>query len=172
MEGTILLGLDDHTEDHIRRLVDFSEWKSIWICRIYHLTPFPHNTGLSMTLHRPAVILSYDWDDYTADKVVFQPKNMSPERASGALCSCPGTPSMGMNPRATRCSSCLQRVMEKEKADGNLPGRKRELMSRRFGKGKESMGGIMKRRVTACVTIGEDPLTLTQMVAVARKNAG
>ncbi len=30
----------------------------------------------------------------------------------------------------------------------------------------------MKRRVTACVTIGEDPLTLTQMVAVARKNAG
>ncbi len=25
VEGTILLGLDDHTEDHIRRLVDFSD---------------------------------------------------------------------------------------------------------------------------------------------------
>jgi hypothetical protein len=34
----------------------------------------------------------------------------------------------------------MQKVMEKEKADGTFRGRRRELMARRFGK-KEKMSG-------------------------------
>jgi hypothetical protein len=35
----------------------------------------------------------------------------------------------------------LQKVSEKEKADGTYRGRNRELMTRRFGKKEESIGG-------------------------------
>jgi hypothetical protein len=35
----------------------------------------------------------------------------------------------------------LQIVMEKEKADGTYRGRKREMISRRFGRAEEIFGG-------------------------------
>jgi len=139
VEGTILLGLDDHTEDHIRRLVDFLMEIHLDLAEFTILTPFPHTRAFD-DLHRAGRILSYDWDDYTADKVVFQPKNMSPERLQ-ALYAHAWDTFYGDEPQSYKMFKLLQRVMEKEKADGTYRGRKRELMSRRFGKGEESMGG-------------------------------
>jgi hypothetical protein len=48
------------------------------------LTPFPH-TPAFRELHQDKRILSYDWNDYSADKVVFQPKHMAPEKLQELL---------------------------------------------------------------------------------------
>jgi len=78
VEGTILLGLDDHTEDGIKRLIDFLLDVELDLAEFTVLTPFPHTRTFD-DLHREKRILSYDWNDYTADQVVFQPKNMTPD---------------------------------------------------------------------------------------------
>jgi hypothetical protein len=43
------------------------------------LTPYPH-TPLRAQLEREGRILSNEWKDYTCDKVVFQPKQMTPAK--------------------------------------------------------------------------------------------
>ncbi|HUL30162.1 MAG TPA: radical SAM protein, partial [Thermodesulfobacteriota bacterium] len=72
VEGTILLGLDRHTEDDICRLVDFLLEIELDLAEFTVLTPFPHTQAFT-DLQKEGRILSYDWDDYTSDKVVFQP---------------------------------------------------------------------------------------------------
>ncbi|MCK5568688.1 MAG: DUF4070 domain-containing protein, partial [Spirochaetes bacterium] len=42
-------------------------------------TPF-HHTKAFDDMQRDGRILSNNWADYTADRVVFQPKNMSPQK--------------------------------------------------------------------------------------------
>ena len=79
VEGTILLGLDEHTEDSIKRLVDFLLEVELDLAEFTILTPFPH-TRTYDDLKKENRILSYDWDQYTADKVVYQPKQMTGEK--------------------------------------------------------------------------------------------
>ncbi|MBI5063737.1 MAG: radical SAM protein, partial [Desulfatitalea sp.] len=76
VEGTILLGLDEHSEDDIKRLVDFLLKIELDLAEFTVLTPFPHTQAYE-ALHREGRIFSYDWNDYTADKVVFHPRQMS-----------------------------------------------------------------------------------------------
>ena len=139
VEGTVLLGLDDHTEDEIRRLVDFLMEIDLDVAEFTILTPFPHTRAFD-DMHRDGRILSYDWNDYTADKVVFRPKNMTPEKLQ-ELYAHAWDAFYGDEPQSYKMFKLLQRVMEKEKADGTYRGRTRELMSRRFGKREEIMGG-------------------------------
>jgi radical SAM superfamily enzyme YgiQ (UPF0313 family) len=79
IEGTILLGLDDHDEAYIKRLVDFLLEVELDMAEFTILTPFPH-TPIRKMLEKQDRILSNTWQDYTCDKVVFQPKRMSPDR--------------------------------------------------------------------------------------------
>ncbi len=79
VEGTILLGLDYHDEDYIRRLIDFLFELDIDIAEFTVLTPFPHSP-IREKLEAEGRILSNNWQDYTAGKVVFQPKHMAPQR--------------------------------------------------------------------------------------------
>lgn len=79
VEGTILLGLDNHTEDYIKRLIDFLLEIDLDIAEFTILTPFPHTKAFK-DLQSQNRIITYDWDQYTADKVVFQPKNISADR--------------------------------------------------------------------------------------------
>jgi len=79
IEGTILLGLDDHDEAYIKRLVDFLLEVELDMAEFTILTPFPH-TPIRTMLEKQDRILSNTWQDYTCDKVVFQPKRMSPDR--------------------------------------------------------------------------------------------
>ncbi|MFO8032969.1 MAG: radical SAM protein, partial [Desulfohalobiaceae bacterium] len=78
VEGTILLGLDTHTPDFIKRLVDFLLQIELDLAEFTVLTPFPHTPAFAK-LQKENRIFSYDWDEYTADKVVYYPKQMSPE---------------------------------------------------------------------------------------------
>jgi radical SAM superfamily enzyme YgiQ (UPF0313 family) len=79
VEGTIILGTDDQDEDSIKRLVDFLLEVQLDVAEFTILTPFPHSP-IRAQLEREGRILSNNWLEYTADKVVFQPKKMSPEK--------------------------------------------------------------------------------------------
>lgn len=76
VEGTILLGIDEHTEDDIKRLVDFLLEINLDLAEFTVLTPFPH-TRATEELEKQGRILNKDWRQYTAGNVVFQPANMS-----------------------------------------------------------------------------------------------
>lgn len=78
IEGTILLGTDDHDEDYIKRLIDFLLEVEVDIAEFTVMTPFPH-TPLREQLVNENRILHNDWSKYTTDQVVFQPKQMSVE---------------------------------------------------------------------------------------------
>ncbi len=79
VEGTIILGTEDQTEDDIKRLVDFLMEVELDIAEFTILTPFPHSP-IRQQLEAEGRILSNNWLDYSADKVVFQPRNMTPEK--------------------------------------------------------------------------------------------
>ncbi len=79
VEATVLLGWDGHTEDSVERLVDFVMQLEVDMAEFTVLTPFPGSRAWS-DLERQGRILSRDWDAYTADRVVFRPDSMAPER--------------------------------------------------------------------------------------------
>jgi radical SAM superfamily enzyme YgiQ (UPF0313 family) len=79
VEGTIILGTDDHDEDYIRRLVDFIQEIGINMAEFTILTPFPRSP-IRGRLEAEGRIIDNNWLHYTADRVVFQPKHMTPEK--------------------------------------------------------------------------------------------
>jgi len=79
VEGTIILGTDDQSEDDIKRLVDFLMKIDLDVAEFTIMTPFPQSP-VRRQMEKEGRILSNDWLKYTADKVVFQPKQMTPEK--------------------------------------------------------------------------------------------
>lgn len=79
VEGTIILGMDEHSEDDIKRLIDFLIEIELDLAEFTILTPF-RETQAWRDLEQEGRILTNDWNEYTADRVVFQPKQMSPDR--------------------------------------------------------------------------------------------
>lgn len=79
VEGTILLGLDNQTEDDILRLIDFLLEINLDLAEFTVLSPFPHTKAYD-DLVRQGRIFDHDWNHYNAGQVVYQPKHMSPER--------------------------------------------------------------------------------------------
>ena len=136
VEGTILLGLDEHTEDSIKRLVDFLMDVELDLAEFTVLTPFPHTRTFDDLL-RDKRILSYDWNDYTADKVVFQPKQMTPEKLQD-LYGYAWDTFYSEEPQNYKMFKLFKRVIEKERADNTHKPRRRDLKLRRFGREAES----------------------------------
>lgn len=132
VEGTILLGLDSHTEDEIKRLIDFLLEIDLDLAEFTVLTPFPHTKAWD-DLHGSGRILSYDWNDYSADKVVYQPKHMSPERLQELFQHAWDT-FYAEESQTIKMFKLYQRVIEREKADGTYRQRRRELSDRAFGR--------------------------------------
>ena len=79
VEGTIILGTDDQDEDAIKRLVDFLIEIELDMAEFTILTPFPHSP-IRAQFEKEGRILSNDWRNYTCDKVVFQPRHMTPQK--------------------------------------------------------------------------------------------
>jgi radical SAM superfamily enzyme YgiQ (UPF0313 family) len=136
VEGTILLGMDNQSEDDILRLIDFLLEIELDLAEFTVLTPFPHTRAYD-DLHRAGRISSHDWNDYTADKVVFQPKQMSPERLQELLAYAWDTFYRDES-QSLKMSKLFARVLRKEMADGTVRSRQRELRGQAFGK---SVGG-------------------------------
>jgi radical SAM superfamily enzyme YgiQ (UPF0313 family) len=132
VEGTILLGLDSHTEDSIKRLIDFLLEIELDLAEFTILTPFPHTKAWN-DLHTQGRIFTYDWDQYSADKVVYHPKHMSAEKLQELLTYAWNT-FYAQEPQEMKMSKLFAQVMRKEMADNTFRPRKRELRNRAFGR--------------------------------------
>jgi radical SAM superfamily enzyme YgiQ (UPF0313 family) len=132
VEGTILLGLDRHDEDFIKRIVDFLLEIDLDLAEFTVLTPFPHTRAWER-LHGENRIFSYDWNDYTADKVVYHPKQMSAQRLQQLLIYAWDTFYQD-KPQQVRMFELFQKVIRKEKQDGTHRPRDRKLARQAFGR--------------------------------------
>ena len=132
VEGTILLGLDRHTEDYIKRFIDFLLEIELDLAEFTVLAPFPHTKAYD-ELHSQGRILSYDWNDYTADKVVYQPKHMSPERLQ-ELFQYAWDTFYAEESQMIRMYKLYQKVIQREKEDGTFRPRQRQMASQAFGR--------------------------------------
>jgi radical SAM superfamily enzyme YgiQ (UPF0313 family) len=79
VEGTILLGLDNQSEDDIKRLIDFLLEINLDLAEFTVLTPFPQ-TKVYDDMIRDNRIFDKDWNNFNAGKVVYKPAQMSPEK--------------------------------------------------------------------------------------------
>jgi len=132
VEGTILLGLDEHTEDSIKRLIDFLLEIELDLAEFTVLTPFPHSRA-QRELQAQGRVLTTDWDAYTADRVVFQPKNMAPAKLQELLDYAWST-FYREEPQRMKMFKLIQEVVRREYADGTHRPRDRRLANQAFGR--------------------------------------
>lgn len=123
VEGSILLGLDYHTEDYIKRLVDFLLEIELDMAEFTVLTPFPHTRTFD-ELSGAGRIISSDWNDYTCGKVVFQPKMLTPEQLQ-SMYYYAWDKFYEEEPQNYKMFKLLKKVMDKEKQDGTYKARVR-----------------------------------------------
>lgn len=76
LQGCFVFGLDDDRPEVFLRTAEFAVEVGIDLPRFAVVTPFP-NTPLFKRLQAEDRILTYDWELYDAQHVVFQPKHMS-----------------------------------------------------------------------------------------------
>ncbi len=79
VEGTVILGTDEHDEDYIKRMIDFLLELDLDLAEFTVMTPFP-GTPIRRKLSEEGRILHNDWNRYTCGETVFQPAKMSPEK--------------------------------------------------------------------------------------------
>ena len=124
VEGSILLGLDYHTEDYIKKLVDFLLKVDLDMAEFTVLTPFPHTRTFD-DFQKEKRILTYDWNNYTSGKVVFQPKLLSVDKLQELYYYAWDT-FYKEEPQNYKMFKLLKKVVEKEKADNTYKQRVRE----------------------------------------------
>ena len=132
VEGTILLGLDEHDEDYIKRLIDFLLEIDLDLAEFTVLTPFPH-TRVFNDFKKDNRIFNYDWNDYSAGKVVYKPKLMTANRLQ-ELYHYAWDTFYKDESQNNRMLKLFQKVVVKEKADGSYKSRRSELVTSSFGK--------------------------------------
>jgi len=132
VEGTILLGLDSHTEDSIKKLIDFLLEIELDLAEFTVLTPFPHTKAYD-ELSRENRILSTDWNDFSADQVVYQPRHMSRERLQELLDYAWNTFYQD-EPQRIKMAKLFKQVVKKEMADNSFRPRNRNLSGQYFGR--------------------------------------
>jgi radical SAM superfamily enzyme YgiQ (UPF0313 family) len=130
VEGTILLGLDDHDEDGIKRLIDFLLEIDLDLAEFTILTPFP-NTKAWDDLQRQNRIFNYNWEDYNAGKVVFNPKHMTAEKLQ-QLHEYAWERFYQDESQSIKMFKLIRKVTEREKLLGTLKPRRRDLINRSF----------------------------------------
>ncbi len=129
VEGTILLGTDEQDEDSIKRLVDFLLEVELDVAEFTIMTPFPHSPCRT-ALEQEGRLLSSNWIDYTADKVVFRPKQMTPDKLQEMYHYAWDT-FYADGGHQLKMGNLFKRVIEREMGDGTYyrynPRRSREF---------------------------------------------
>jgi radical SAM superfamily enzyme YgiQ (UPF0313 family) len=132
VEGTILLGTDDQTEDDILRLIDFLHEIKLDLAEFTILTPFPH-TKTYDDLVRENRIFDADWNHYNAGKVVFTPRHMSPDRLQ-ELYHYAWETFYKDKSQNEMMAKMFQQVIMREIADGTYRRPRNDLSQMSFGK--------------------------------------
>ena len=130
VEGTILLGLDTHTEDGIKELVDFLMEIELDLAEFTVLTPFPHTRTFD-DLSSSGRILHTKWEHYTAGEVVYRPARMSPDTLQ-ELFYYAWESFYCHEPQQVKMANILRSAMKREMEAGTLhrfspPGRRSPL---------------------------------------------
>ena len=132
VEGTILLGLDNQSEDDIKRLIDFLLNIDLDLAEFTVLSPFPHTKAYD-DLMRQGRIFDHDWDHYNAGQVVYQPAQMSPERLQ-ELYDYAWHIFYKDESQEEKMTRLFMNVMRREMEDGTWKPRDRKLINKSFGK--------------------------------------
>ena len=137
VEGTILLGTDEQDEDYIKRLVDFLMEVELDVAEFTVMTPFPHSPCRT-TLQSEGRLLNSNWIDYTADKVVFQPKRMTSDKLQEMYHYAWDTFYAGSG-HQLKMGNLFKKVIQREMEDGTYyrynPRRNREFQKSTPGQG-------------------------------------
>lgn len=131
VEGTILFGLDNQTEDDILRLIDFLHEIDLDLAEFTILAPFPHTKAYD-DLMRQGRIFDHDWDHYNAGQVVYQPKHMTPERLQ-ELYDYAWSSFYKDETQEEKMFKLFTKVLLKEMEDGTYKPRDRRLANKSFG---------------------------------------
>ena len=137
VEGTILLGLDNQTEDDIKRLIDFLLEIDLDLAEFTVLAPFPHTKAYSDLL-KQGRIFDFDWNHYNAGKVVYHPKHMSAERLA-ELYQYAWDTFYKDEPQTMKMFNLINKVVSREITDGTFTPRRRDIADLSFGKKVGSM---------------------------------
>ena len=132
VEGTILLGMDNQTEDDIRKLIDFLLEINLDLAEFTVMTPFPHTKAWD-DMVKEKRIFNFNWNDYNAGKVVFQPKHMTPEKLQN-LYQFAWDEFYRHESQEQKMFKLLMKVIEKEMADGTYRSPRKDLAEKSFGK--------------------------------------
>jgi radical SAM superfamily enzyme YgiQ (UPF0313 family) len=132
VEGTILLGLDNQTEDDIKRLIDFLLEINLDLAEFTVLSPFPHTKAYD-DLMRQNRIFDTDWDHYNAGQVVYHPKHMSAERLQ-ELYEYAWEVFYKDESQEEKMFKLFTQVMLREMQEGTYRPRNRKLANKSFGK--------------------------------------
>ncbi len=132
VEGTILLGLDNQTEDDIKRLIDFLLDIDLDLAEFTVLSPFPHTKAYD-DLMRQGRIFDHDWDHYNAGQVVYQPAHMTPEKLQ-ELYDYAWNTFYKDESQEEKMTRLFIKVMMREMEDGTWVPRDRKLINKSFGK--------------------------------------
>ena len=115
VEGTVILGMDDHDESTIKRLVDFLLEVKLDLAEFTVMTPFPH-TPIRAELEKHGRILTNDWRRYTCGETVFQPARMSVEKLD-ELYDYAWNTFYGDETKEVKMGKLYMRVLEREVRD-------------------------------------------------------
>ena len=118
VEGTIILGRDDHDVDGIKRLVDFLMEINLDLAEFTIQTPFPQSP-VRAELQEQGRLLHDRWLDYTCDKVVFQPALMTPDELQEMYYYAWDT-FYADGGYALKMGELFRKVVKREIADGTL----------------------------------------------------
>ena len=132
VEGTILLGLDNQTEDDILKLIDFLLEIDLDLAEFTILTPFPHTKAYDDLL-RQGRIFDFDWNHYNAGQVVYQPKHMTPQRLQ-ELYEYAWKAFYQDESQEEKMFKLFAKVMLGQMEDGTYRPRDRSLIGKSFGK--------------------------------------
>jgi len=120
VEGTIILGMDNHDEDYIKRLIDFLLEIKLDLAEFTILTPFPH-TPIRAKLEEEKRILHNNWINYTGGEVVFKPAKMTIDSLE-KMYQYAWDHFYSDFSKEVKMAKLYLKVIEKEKADGSYQG--------------------------------------------------
>jgi len=132
VEGTILLGLDNQSEDDIKRLIDFLLEIDLDLAEFTVMTPFPHTKAYD-DMRRENRIFDHDWNHYHAGQVVFHPKQMSADKLQ-KLYEYAWKTFYADESQELKMMRLFTKVVMREMEDGTYRPRERRLAGKSFGK--------------------------------------
>jgi len=132
VEGTILLGLDNQSEDDIKRLIDFLLEIDLDLAEFTVMTPFPHTKAYDDML-RENRIFDTDWNHYNAGQVVFHPKQMTADKLQ-ELYDYAWKTFYADETQESKMMRLFTKVVLREMEDGTYRSRNRNLVNKSFGK--------------------------------------